>query len=1159
MSTKKDEPQKNAPQFDPVKIDDWNNRYFLVDRRMQRKVSFEQQKFNEKTPNQVNRPVKNDPPKQGLSPQDKQLIEQRKKSLLEEIKAIRDMVSVAEKTPEDQGPVSQALVGFRQAMQQMSLAIKLEMTEQNFNAALLTVRATDKAARQVLAAQRVSQNRKLRIAGSKSAIGVLNMNLQPNETGTFPPGSTKQISKDTDRTVLGHGAVFKPVLLALTAVENSPEEKNLLQLEGAAKNYLADFDRRVKEGEQSKKPFKPDKITSTKAQTCRDALEKVRRLRATRNIQQEFNNLPQNPKTRDEENSLSRVRAKMIVESGGSKQLGVGESGASESFFLTDPTTGQKNFIFKPSDGEFDAGYGWPKGGGAPREVSLSAVSDILRTSTGLDCGVSPTTLVSVDSPSVATERNGNNPKRTGAIQNIVKADPVLSGKLNFSSDNYDAKYIDQFPPEEIEKVAILDFATLQMDRQGSNLLVSQDDPNKPPKLTPIDAGNALPSRKAFEAGRRMFANNAALSGAEGKKPFSGEALQKINDINEDEICEGLRQANRDMANIDPQAAQAVGDENIEMTRRSIRFLKKAASAGLSKAEIADAYANLFYKVLDAKPANKVDEVIDLVVKQQQAKPGVIQQIDQINKAQDLYAELGWPRDEFPIQKAENPERLLKLLTQRRENPAALKEIEKIVNEIGQQNLGFDPSAVPSVSERLRQVRGRQTAVKEDRLLDDPQTAQKMQQLGWTFTFVNDKGDTKTLPAKYQKAKHAQRLNDYVEAGGDDALKQRGLVPEKMHVYQKVYESLGGDAAIAELDRKGYNPYTGNSLEIRIADLEDAREYEKLGGDDAYVKVGGPQNKEVTLNTRVQLMKQKALAVVTDEADWLNADQALQSIVDLQNIIRTTAQKCGQAEQSFEKNRPLYAQYAKESDQPMDPQVKQQRLVEIKKADDEVGEQMKLFGKWNRDVITPWKDLQRLVLTNKLQAEPRVKKANRQLTQAYDAYVVNFGAADDLGKDQLDLLRGLKKKLEGQRGTVESVLEEIQKLGEQMSAPTFGAATKVNAQLEEINKFVEPVKAAIGKTDQYSEQQWDELAECDTKIRQALEIAKANYRALLRGKFNASEYLKQWKDNRVVEAIRPIAGAIKQADENFKLLESNADKLVRAIEKLESTRPKVDI
>ena len=748
----------------------------------------------------------------------------RKKLVTDQVEAIKVKMSQVEKIGSDRGEVSEAIGVYQTAKSGLLKALSQDMTEPNFQTADAAVKRLAAATDKALA---VDKTKRDRIAASLQTLNTLAPNLQPDENGSFPQGSTRVIDKATDRTIGGHGPLFKPVLKALAEVEKSPVEPGLTTLEDAAKAYLADYDRREKEGQASGKAFKPDKITTAKADACRDAIEKVRKLRVTRDIQDGLANLPKNPRTPDEEKAVNRLKAKMLVESGGSKQLDATESGASESFFLTDPTTNKKAFIFKPSDGEFDAGYGWQKGGGAPREVALSAVNDVLKNSLGIDCGVSSTTLVSVDSPDVATDRNGKNSKRTGAIQNFVQSDPALSAKLDRNKQGYDAAFINQIPPEEIEKVALLDFATLQMDRQASNLLV-QPDQNGQNRLIPIDAGNAMPSRKAFEASRRMFTNNAVLGGDEGKKKFSPEALAKIDDMDPDAVTGAMRKANADKAKVDPNASTAVADETIEMTRRSILFLKQAAKL-LTKADIADAYANLFHKVIDAD-ANDVDTEIKAAIATQQAKPAKTLAVDQFPNSKMAFTNLGWPNDEFGSLRAEDPERLLDILTKSTECPAALAEIRDIVQKVGANNFGFDPNAITPVNKRLIDVRAKRTKLEDAAVMADPQLEKNMKKVGAEFyPTVNSKTKETRPMSEANKIVLAKRVNEYGAQGGDDELKRRGKSPSKMSFEEKHFEMLGGDALIQDLLRRGLNPFDSKKVVDKIDELEYYHEFVALG------------------------------------------------------------------------------------------------------------------------------------------------------------------------------------------------------------------------------------------------------------------------------------------------------------------------------------------
>ncbi|HEX4000200.1 MAG TPA: hypothetical protein VHX65_16725 [Pirellulales bacterium] len=988
-------------------------------------------------------------------------------------------------------------------------------------------------------------------------------NTLTDPKATFPPNQSKQIGEQTDRGVLGggHGKMFKPVLKALADVEKSAGDKELDALELAAKAYLADYDERVNEAtqngnEQDLQKLQTDEKTKIKVETCKTALEKVRALRARKQLKTEMDQLPQGQWSEEQSAQANRIKAKMIVEGGGSKPLGDSDGrGASESFFLTDPVTKEKAFIFKPIDGEFDAGGGWPKGGGAPREVVVSKVNDTLRSLTGLDCGVSSTTLVSIDSPNVASEKNGNSSKRTGAIQNFVKIDKELNNRIN-GPEVKPKDFINQIPPQEIEKVAILDFATLQMDRQRNNLLVASDG-NGNPKLIPIDAGNAMPTRKAFEGSRRQFTNNALFAGDEGQKPFSKEALDKINAIDEDEVAKGIEKANEEMKKLDPKAGESVGKDTIEMTRRSIRFLKKAAPR-LTKVQIADAYANVLHKVFDAKP-NEVDTAIENAILEEIARTGNIAEIEKIPNGPDRFTELGWPKKAFDEMKGDDPARLLKVLQKNMECPAAVAEIKSLTKEIGPEKIGFDPSAIKSLSERLDKLRLRRQTLDDDKLVNDPKLQEEMQKLGWDFTV--DLGGLKRtkLTDNKDKAKLLRRMQAFIEAGGDEFLKTMDLDPAKMSPEEKMYESFGGNAATERLVREGLNPYLGPKIDPKIKDLEDVREYRELGGDAAYARAGGVQSVETSIRNRVETLNRFQETQSDPEVVSQSVEPMLKSLGELLNTIEDAKKKCEEAETAFDNKRELLSRYDAESNKPMPQEAQTKRLEELNKEDMEVSTIMKKFGGWNAAIISPWKTLQGEINRKYLFTDKRVQELNHKVTQSYDAYVAVFGAAQDLGQDEVDVINRAKKKTQGQRPTIENAIQEVGKLLETMTGQPFGAATKVKMQLEESKSIGQLADNAVGKTDQFADEQWDDVDEWDTKIRQSFEVVKANYRATKRAKANANDYLNAWgNDEKIQSGVQAVLKAVGQAETDYNEMDKLVTSTLKTIENLRAAK-KVDI
>jgi hypothetical protein len=66
---------------------------------------------------------------------------------------------------------------------------------------------------------------------------------------------------------------------------------------------------------------------------------------------------------------------------------------------------------------------------------------------------------------------------------------------------------------------------------------------------------------------------------------------------------------------------------------------------------------------------------------------------------------------------------------------------------------------------------------------------------------------------------------------------------------------------IARLKAEGMNPYVDGPFDAKIGEIQDYNEFIRLGGVEEYVRLGCPQNKEITLDNRVKMMKRKQLLV----------------------------------------------------------------------------------------------------------------------------------------------------------------------------------------------------------------------------------------------------------------------------------------------------------
>jgi hypothetical protein len=653
----------------------------------------------------------------------------------------------------------------------------------DFKTAIATFERVGKEVRRIVATQ-------LKTGLAKGVVDKQNAILAQSQP--LLPGRAAGFEQEVSRGVLhgGAGPKFKKVTGAMKDAEKDSSEKNLKALETAAQAYLNGFD----EGDVGN-----DEKTLRKAEICRNALLDVA---AQRKYAKQIEALGTPPWDTKEETAARALNAKMLLERNPAKKLGQGESGASESFFIPGKE-GEKAFIFKPGDGEHVSGHGWQKGGGAPREVMVSAINEQLKES-GLDCGVGRTSLMKLNHASISTPSSGGHTERVGAAQDFVASNGKPYGDYIEHDENGKRCLL---PKNEVQKVLLLDFVTLQLDRNDGNMLF-QDGEDGQPKVVPIDAGNALPNRAAFESRRRTFTAGALFDTPHAAEPFSPEMLSSIENMDADKIAAGMTQANQTMGEVDPSAPGMIPDESIEMVRRSVQFLKKAVGRLKSPKQLGEAYQFTLQKVFDASP-DRIDQAIEAAITETLRRAEQFEQLEQMNYKVVLL-HLGWPTDnaEFFL---EDPAYLLDLMQNQRPNPAALKRIAELTQELG-----------------------------------GPVEAAKLIPSFGTGT-VNEQSVALSREFARQLAKPEFALQ---REGGDAELQKAGIDATDMtpkdkaaKMWQIIYEREGGDAEIERLRAMGFanipKKTSGGNPSSWVPEMRAWKEYERLGGADWHVEVGG--------------------------------------------------------------------------------------------------------------------------------------------------------------------------------------------------------------------------------------------------------------------------------------------------------------------------------
>lgn len=180
-----------------------------------------------------------------------------------------------------------------------------------------------------------------------------------------------------------------------------------------------------------------------------------------------------------------------------------------------------------------------------------------------------------------------------------------------------------------------------------------------------------------------------------------------------------------------------------------------------------------------------------------------------------------------------------------------------MIEAFGRDKFKPDPDTVPAIDKRWIEVRNVREQARKARLLNDPKAQEKAASVGADLYVIHPKTKERALMNDTVRVDFLERIENYIAADGDADLRRRGIDPSKLSFEQRYYEQLGGDKLLKELEQRGLNPYMDDKLQHRITDLLAYQAYVKLGGDDAYVELGCPQNKDVTLSNRVDFMRTK--------------------------------------------------------------------------------------------------------------------------------------------------------------------------------------------------------------------------------------------------------------------------------------------------------------
>jgi hypothetical protein len=644
------------------------------------------------------------------------------------------------------------------------------------------------------------------------------------------------------------GKEFKAFQAALRKFEGARTLDNLELVEKAARVYLAHL-LKLTPAQQT------DEYSTKKKAVCERALREATRWRTAL----AWEELGAPPWSDDQESQAAELYSKMIFEGGNPEEkiMASVQEGVTtcKRWWVDAPPKedqgqGRRKFLFKPMDGEMQVHRGFAKGGHSAREVLGKALGDCIQSSTGLDLDVPETHLISVDSswledPFRLDHEPPMEPQLLGSIQHFVKTSRTVEDLVGSRVDRLRDLPI---PREESQKLAILDLISLNMDRHYGNFMVKEGEPGK---LVPIDHGTILPTREGLLSKRARLAPPQAMIPQLGhtNEPFTEDMLKKLDGIDEEEVLKSLKDAVLAMGKRHPGAAKAaqISKENLELVRWSIRFLKRAAREGLTLAEIYDAYAQDTETIFDSTDED-MEEAFDKAIQNARARTPARERCERDLMGPDAQAHLqrladaGWllefcNNDGRPnLEKArrwclQHVQLVADLLEDPRQNTALIQELER---KCARMERPMPQDGTPF--QKWQTVTAAYEQYLRDRQLADPlaQTvrAALRQQLG-------------NEPTEPMVAALRQDLVDYMRGGGDDLLRRHRLEPTKLGLQEKVrrfkqlylaepeqHELVGRAKALGLLP-------DDSTQEAQLQAIKDLAEYDALGGDDAYSRLGG--------------------------------------------------------------------------------------------------------------------------------------------------------------------------------------------------------------------------------------------------------------------------------------------------------------------------------
>jgi hypothetical protein len=653
---------------------------------------------------------------------------------------------------------------------------------------------------------------------------------------------------------LADGKEFDAVLAALKAAETDKSPQKLDQLDKAARAWLAVFDKMQDDQ-------KADQQTVRRKGVCDTALKQAKHLQ----MAAKFDSLGPPPWPQDKEDQAADLYVTMMLETGDLplESAGGGVTGAKWIKNMDfEEGKGKRQFVFKRTDVPPPTIQGFPENGEAPREVLGNEIGRQLKAMTGIDFNAPETRIVSIDGGKLPNGTPG-----TPVAGSAQAAAPCLGSVVEVFRKNPDV--FKQVPAREMQKMAMFDMVSLNMDRHQDNFLITPPTDGQPPQMVPIDNGLALPDREGFNARRGKYAGGKALEWfPQAHEKFDDEMIASIDAIDPDEIIAGMKARLDAMDRENPQldVKGKVKQESFDMVKNSVEFMK-AASKELSPVFMMDALMTKGDDLLFGTPqerAEKTKEVVEKAKRNQDAyAPLASLDWDQKKVYYDVLSKLGWrmevmdPTFGFYVSEWDgwgrrNAEKVVAIHDKKIPCPATVAENKQLLAEIKQ----LDPNSTID-----SKIQGQDIRKTNKLLVDEAKELREKQEILAAFNQINTRFKEQLqfdqLKDK-ERFKIFKKYQDFVRWGGEKMTEINGQ-PFKKHPFEDVYNTLAEQIGpnsdhnrmlklVASPDfprmQKLLEQY-GSPLDIKREKPEEVakrldrfREFERLGGMKGLADVG---------------------------------------------------------------------------------------------------------------------------------------------------------------------------------------------------------------------------------------------------------------------------------------------------------------------------------